>query len=157
MKRTIPFDIELAKKGAKVMTRCGCNVRIGFFDLKNDEYPILGAVEDSSGREESIYSFTEDGKCAIIDDEHKDNEEDVFDLFIEVDDEIEEVELRLMTHQELSDWLRNCPEEHREFKYVGGSAVITSHDYYETETNTPADSILVRKNHGEWEKPLIEI
>ena len=46
MKRIIPFNIELAKQGAKIVTRCGYPVRIGFYDVKNKFYPILALVQD---------------------------------------------------------------------------------------------------------------
>lgn len=64
---------------------------------------------------------------------------------------------RIMTHQELSDWLCQCPEEYREFKYKECSTVVRFHDYYENEANTPVENVLIRRNHGEWEEPLIEI
>jgi len=51
MKKTklIPFDVQKAKDGAKVVTRDGRNVRIGFFNLKgNNSYPFVGAVENLS-------------------------------------------------------------------------------------------------------------
>lgn len=68
-----------------------------------------------------------------------------------------EVKTRLMTHQELSDWLCQCQEEHREMKYKNCSTVYKYHSYYENETNNPADDVLIRKNHGEWQEPLIEM
>lgn len=76
---------------------------------------------------------------------------------IEDDDKVEEdVEPRLMTKQELSDWLSDSPEEHREYKYVDSSTVRNSYPYIEEDADKSADDILVRRNHGEWQKPLIE-
>lgn len=66
-----------------------------------------------------------------------------------------EIKTRLMTHQELSDWLYQCQEEYREVKYKKGSTVYKYYSYYEYEANHPAEDILIRKNHGEWEEPLI--
>ena len=63
---------------------------------------------------------------------------------------------RLMTFQELSDWLRDSPEEHREYKYVDSSTVRNSYAYREEDTSKLADDIWVRRNHGEWEEPLIK-
>lgn len=63
---------------------------------------------------------------------------------------------RIMTHQELSDWLCQCPEEYREFKYKECSTVVKVHDYYENEANTPVENVLIRRNHGEWKEPIIE-
>ena len=68
-----------------------------------------------------------------------------------------EVKTRRMTNQELTDWLRDSPEEHREYKYVDSSIVRNSYAYREEDTSKLADDILVRRNHGEWEEPLIEI
>ena len=70
----------------------------------------------------------------------------------------EEVETRRMTHQELADWLRDAPEEHREYRYAGDKDVYNTYDYPETEAKTPVDEnrITIRRNHGEWQKPLIE-
>lgn len=41
----IPFDIEKAKQGAKVMTRDGHDVRILCFDRNSDEYPIVVLIQ----------------------------------------------------------------------------------------------------------------
>lgn len=71
---------------------------------------------------------------------------------------IGESKTRLMTHQELADWLRNAPEEHREYRYAGDKNVYNTYDYPEIEAKTPVDEniITIRRNHGEWNKPLIE-
>lgn len=75
--KLIPFDIELAKAGAKVVTRIGKTVRVGFYDVKNEDYPILCLVEEDNGRELS-WSYTKNGKY------HKDEDIDSpYDLFIE--------------------------------------------------------------------------
>jgi len=69
-----------------------------------------------------------------------------------------EVKTRKMTRQELSDWLRDCPEEHREWKYKGGSnLVFTLDSYHEDDAFEPVETKLIRRNHGEWEEPVIEI
>ena len=78
---------------------------------------------------------------------------------IEDDDKVEEdVEPRLMTNQELADWLRDAPEEHREYRYAGDKDVYNAYDYPETEAKTPVDEnrITIRRYHGKWQKPLIE-
>lgn len=78
---------------------------------------------------------------------------------IEDNDKVEEdVEPRLMTNQELADWLRDAPEEHREYRYAGDKDVYNTYDYPETEAKTPVEEnrITIRRNHGEWQKPLIE-
>jgi hypothetical protein len=71
---------------------------------------------------------------------------------------IGESKTRLMTHQELADWLRDAPEEHREYRYAGDKDVYNTYDYPEIEAKTPVDEniITIRRNHGEWQEPLIE-
>ena len=140
--KLIPFDIEKAKNGAKVVTRDGRLVRIGFFDLK-DKYPIVGAVKERYDKE-SIVSFTKEGKYSAT--------ESNLDLFIE-----EEVKYRKMTNKELAIWVRSCPEEYRELKYKSGSLIMSYHDYEEDDADKPANYILIRKNFGEWEEPRIEV
>lgn len=77
---------------------------------------------------------------------------------IEDDDKVEEdVEPRLMTNLELSDWLRKCPEERREFKYKGCNCVFAAYEYIEENANRPVEDKLIRRNHGEWQEPLIDI
>ena len=70
---------------------------------------------------------------------------------------IEEVKKRRMTHQELAWWLREKPEEHRELKMSVDDPIVDSLYYYDNETNvTVSKDIIIRKNGGEWEEPLIE-
>ena len=57
-----PFDLEAAKVGKPVCTRNGRKARIICFDLKNDEYPIVAAVEDDST--ETLFSYTTNGEIA---------------------------------------------------------------------------------------------
>lgn len=143
--KLIPFNVEKAKRGAQVITRNGRPVTICRYDVKNKDYPILGLVELEDGKEVP-QAFTESGKSFNGDDQER-----PFDLFIE-----KEVERRLMTQQELSDWLRDSPEEHREYMYVDSSTIRSSFAYREEVSSKLADDILVRRNHREWEKPLIE-
>lgn len=63
---------------------------------------------------------------------------------------------RRMTEQELSDWLRDCPQEHREMKDKF-SDVFHVYNYSDFEANKPCGKdVLIRRNHGDWEEPLIE-
>lgn len=64
---------------------------------------------------------------------------------------------RRMTNQELADWLRDCPEEHREWKYKNGDTVFSEYPYNMNYANEEVGDILIRSNHGEWEEPLIKI
>lgn len=67
-----------------------------------------------------------------------------------------EIKTRQMTRQELADWLRDAPEEHREYRYAGDKDVYNTYDYPEDEANTPEGDVFIRRNHGEWEEPIIE-
>lgn len=66
------FNLEAAQSGDPVQTRGGEPVRIGFFDRKDQEYPITGlrTREDNSGEEPEMW--TEEGLFWINrDDPHK--------------------------------------------------------------------------------------
>lgn len=56
MKKKIqkPFNVEAAKRGAKVETRNGIPVRIICYDREGGQYPILALVDDGSGYESCI-------------------------------------------------------------------------------------------------------
>ena len=79
--RLVPFDIEKAKNGAKIVTRCGYPVRVGFYDVKNEDYPILCLVEEDNGRERS-WGYTKNGKY-----HKKEDIDSPYDLFIEEEKE----------------------------------------------------------------------
>lgn len=279
--KLVPFDIEKAKAGAKVVTRGGYPVRIGFYDVADDSFPILGLLKNENGKETEI-SYTEDGSPDVF------GEKSELDLLIEeeieeVEEEVEKVEeidnydpykevvksisdmveryaelqsledlkdfydnvkvkckeaveydkkwckkqeeqksddapkfkvgdkvvlkcdnslvgsitsvslegtysvkfedsrtcwyseqeleplhkvkkakSRRMTNQELADWLRKCPEEFREFTFrentlLKNGWVYFYYDYLESEADKPVKDKLIRRNHGDWEEPLVEI
>ena len=77
--KLMPFDIEKAKNGAKVVTRNGLPVKIVDYPVKNEECPILGLVL-IEGKEFPLI-FTKTGN-------HYNNSESCYDLFIE--EEVEE-------------------------------------------------------------------
>lgn len=145
--KRIPFNINKAQAGAKVITRDGRLVkRLDYcFECEGDSHPIKAYIQEKDGL--TTYGFTKNGKFNI----HEEIESP-HDLFIE-----EKIKFRLMTHQELSDWLYQCQEEHREMKYKKCLTVYKYYSYYENEANTPADDVLIRRNHGEWQEPLIKI
>lgn len=110
--KLIPFNIEAAQAGAKIVTRCGRRVRIGFFDLKDEEHPIVGAVETDEG--EVVCSFTKDGRRAVEDEESRNDAfKNVFDLFIEEEVEEEHNNFEIMPDKwylctrEVCLWLKN--------------------------------------------------
>lgn len=143
--RLVPFSVQKAKDGAKIVTRSGVSVRIADYKHKDKDYPILGIMQEND-KERSML-FTKTGNY------YNDRSESSFDLFIE-----EEIKTRRMTNQELAWWLRDHPEEHRELKMSVDDPIIDSLYYYDNETNeTVNKDIIIRRNGGEWEEPLIEI
>lgn len=142
--KLVPFSVEKAKAGAKIVTRCGLSARITDYAIKDKEHPILGLVD--SGLYETPETFTNKGRAI------SNNVESDYDLFIE-----EEIGPRRMTNQELAWWLRSSPEEHREFMITEDGAIFDSHIYYVDEANEPVkNGVVIRKNGGEWQEPLIE-
>ncbi len=78
--KRIPFDAEKAKKGAKIVTRCGYPVRIGFYDIKGRLFTIAGAVTEEDNTE-VIRSFTKEGRHYALDVDSD------YDLFIEEEEQ----------------------------------------------------------------------
>lgn len=147
MKRMIPFDIELAQQGAKVVTRGGFYVRLIDYNIQNEDCPILGLVLEDGKERPRI--FTKTGN------HYNDGIESRYDLFIE--EEVDE-QKRRMTYQELSWWLRDCPNEHREWMCKSeGDLVHIIYPYSESAKDYEVDAnIYIRRNGGEWEEPLVE-
>ena len=56
-----PFDIELAKQGKPVCNGYGMDVRILCYDLKDDKYPIAGAITAPETNRETLQKYTLDG------------------------------------------------------------------------------------------------
>ena len=68
-----------------------------------------------------------------------------------------EVKTRRMTIKELAWWLRDHPEEHREFKYKDTQKVDSHGSYNECDQNEECNqNIVVRRNGGEWMEPLTD-
>lgn len=62
-----------------------------------------------------------------------------------------------MTHQELSWWLRDCPEEHREYGFCDDEGVRYFHTYRKDSADKEVGKeYRIRRNGGEWEEPLVE-
>ena len=78
--KLVPFDIERAKQGAKVVTRCGYPVRIGLYDIKGASFPISGAVTEEDNTE-VVRSFTKEGRHYAVDVDSD------YDLFIEEEEQ----------------------------------------------------------------------
>ena len=71
---------------------------------------------------------------------------------------IEKVKTRRMTNRELALWLRSCPEELRECKYLPENTICYAFSYREDDADKPVeDFFAIRRNGGEWQEPVIEI
>ena len=142
--KLVPFDITLFSQnkgeGIKIKTRGGLDARIVCTDSIGDK-PILALIQ-SSGRAMTCFYDTE-GHV------ESDKEHD-FDLFLEV-----QYTCHQMTNRELSWWLRENPEEHREYSI--GNEVYNTYSYpKDREHELCPYSIRIRTNGGEWHEPLIE-
>lgn len=61
-----------------------------------------------------------------------------------------------MTNRELALWLRSCPEEFRECKYLPENTICYAFSYREDDADKPVeDFFAIRRNGGEWQEPLI--
>ena len=78
------FDLEAAKRGAAVCTKCGMEVRIICFDRIDSIYPIVGLCRNNDGSE-FVGSYTTNGCkfCSTADDR---------DLMMRDDDYLEKLE-----------------------------------------------------------------
>lgn len=78
--RRVPFDIEKAKQGAKIVTRDGGSARIICYDRKSEDCPIVAALTyegELKKDDEEIITFTNDGRY------FDDGDESSYDLFIQ--------------------------------------------------------------------------
>lgn len=161
----IPFDLSRAKtpenpNGFDVVTENGKDVIIMDTNYKhvvnhshgdeevNINYPLLCKIIGGNGENDIATSHLENGRLMYAE-SHK------FDLRLKIPKK-----KRLMTCQELSWWLRNAPEEYREYIYFSEEdqdhqPVHSVFDYVLGRSNEPVDSILIRSNGGEWREPII--
>lgn len=148
--KKIPFDLKrINEENIKVVTRGGRNVRIICTDARGIFKPIIGLVDDLIRDSEGMYRWGIDGRYYT---NIEDGESDM-DLMLEI-----QVKPRRMTNRELSWWLIDAPMEHREWKYNIQSASLICHTYEYLETDMDkecSEDILIRRNGGEWEKPLL--
>lgn len=146
--RLIPFDVEKAKGGAEVVTRCDClNVEILKYDLKYKDFPILALINHKDGSQ-TTDTYGIKGNRFI----------DAWNgLDLRIKEEVK-VNSRRMTNQELAWWLRDCPDEHREWKWTPSVVVNNNFTYIQREANEECpEDIFIRSNGGEWREPLVEI
>ena len=128
-----------------VETRCGYKVTIYNTNRDHKYYKVGGEIHTK--REDAINTWASNGKY------QKDKPKDDFDLFFSPKKTV-----RRMTNQELSWWLMEHKEEHREWKREFGTMTVSStYTYFEDEAAEECDNaILIRSNGGEWREPLIE-
>lgn len=144
--KIVPFDINrINEEGVKVVTREKHNVKILTTTAKSI-YPIIGLItsdiSDDLCKEWNLNGWV-----------YNDSNSSAFDLFLQVP-----IKTRRMTNQELSWWLRDCPQEHREVREKHGYTVYQTYEYFECDADKPLkDCVLIRSNGGEWKEPLIEI
>ena len=148
--KQIPFDINrINEKGVQIITRDGRSVRIICTDLIGIK-PIAAAI--NNGDYEYVNEYTASGK--YYDGKEGEGEGDGVcraDLFLRVS------KSRRMTNKELAWWLRDHPEEHREWRYEDESTVKVEFCYYTYEADEECKyDVEIRSNGGEWRKPLIE-
>lgn len=150
--KVIPFDLSKAKtkenpKGLEVVTLDGHKCRILDTERKDPRYNIVVAIEFTKDKE-TIIAYKKSGR---IENEDSSNEHPK-DLRL-----IQPVTKRLMTNQELSWWLREHSEEHRECTYFNTHGGIWfTHAYDETNAHQEVKSnIRIRSNGGPWRLPEI--
>lgn len=151
--KIIPFDLSKARSesnpsdGLEVITRNGESARILCTDFESSEgkeYKLVVAVRYNEG--EYLDTYTEDGR------KHPD-EESNNDLFLK-----QPVKSRRMTNRELSWWLQEHQEEHREYMFKNADWISSVFNYNikNAEEEVP-DFIIIRSNGGEWEDPLFPL
>lgn len=143
--KTIPFDVNrINEEGVQVVTRNKQGARVICTDYcGSSDKTLLALIRN--GLYENVVQLYENGRFSR-------NKVDNYDLIMSVP-----CKYRRMTNQELSWWLRDCPEEHREWKFDFLDSIYCIRDYDDCEANDECDeTILVRRNGGAWEEPLIE-
>lgn len=143
----------ISNKETPVETRDGRKVEI-FTTTRETEsaFVVVGTVgttkEDYSYCEYDLW--TKEGKFSSPSSENNS------DLFFSL-----KKKTRRMTNQELAWWLRDCPEEHREFRFKVDTSVfcvLSTYTYIETSRNCPCEEgIRIRSNGEEWREPEIEV
>jgi hypothetical protein len=139
----------ISNEETPVETRDGRNVEIYNAHRENTDYPVVGDIHDDE-IEKKVYveTWTSDGRSVqgIVDAGD--------DLFFSPKKTV-----RRMTNQELSWWLRDHPEEHREWKWnADGASIDSVYTYNDNKAVAECGrNILIRSNGGEWREPVVEI
>lgn len=151
--RLIPFDLSKAKtnenpNGLEVVTRDGKKARI-VDTQKKGKVPLVVCVEVGDAIETVITCTTEGDYVSRY-------------IFSDYDLRLKEpIKKRRMTRQELAWWIREHPEEHREWRWndnTWGYAVNATYIYQDGDDAKEEvnKNIVIRRNGGEWEEPLVE-
>lgn len=145
--RLIKFDLQRAKKpsnpdGLEVVTKGGHDARIICTDKKG--LPIVALINHDGSMEDCI-CYEEDGKSWGATEEF---------LCLK-----EPITQRRMTNQELSWWLREHPEEHRELsRGFNDGTVFTTFAYNDNQCDDEVpEDYRIRTHGGEWKEPLVEV
>lgn len=135
--KTIPFDIEKAKAGAKLVTRDGRNIRILCYDKKTDNRrPVVALVDDEDEDKERVTFYRLDGSYFDA------GIECPLDLFIEVNVEVK-CEYHETTKRITKAKLQILELIENEPKYGG---VVTD----EERENQDLTTALIDYEHGEF-------
>ena len=90
MKETkrIPFDLERAKNGARVITREGFDVEIISYNSGDSKYPIVGKIDE--GRKDEVHHlWQKDGTSAPFEYNNEDREDYDLLLVVEVEEALQ--------------------------------------------------------------------
>lgn len=143
----------ISNEKTPVETRSGRKVEIFTTTReKEDTYVVVGVISDKHKSECEEYSdyytsWTKEGRF------YSTATESSGDLFFSV-----KKKTRRMTNRELAWWLMEHPEEHREVCQEAGDSVSSRYSYWKDGESCPCpDTMLIRRNGGKWEEPLIEI
>lgn len=142
------FDVAdfISNEETPVETRDGRKVTIISTERISNTKRIVGDIQGDMRRPGIML-------CDWYKDGHYYNDiNDDKDLFFSV-----KKKTRRMTNQELSFWLIEHPEEHREIYDKGDNTIYSSYSYQKDKAfHECPDSILICYNGGEWKEPLIE-
>lgn len=140
----------ISNEETPVETRDGKKVVILTTKRNHPDYPVVGDVLfGTRGYSPVLTTWNREGVSKLQGCVDNDND----DLFFSV-----KKKTHRMTYQELSWWLREHQEEHREFRYKGDISVFSTYTYRESSRNCPCEEgILIRSNGGEWKEPEIKI
>ena len=148
------FNVEefISNTETPVETRDGRKVEIFTTTRENEDthvvVGVMGEPKSKSEKHSNHYtSWTKEGKF------YSTATDCVGDLFFSV-----KKKKRRMTNRELAWWLREHQEEHREAWDKLTDCVFSIYTYWKEGESCPCpDKMLIRRNGGEWEEPLIEI